>query len=143
MYSDRTLMIHELGREATLQELAAKMKMTEEEIKDIMKLALDALTVNGEGRALGETEDDMVLPIPWGMDGAWKNGRGNWIMKLYIIRHGQTDWNVEGKIQGRQDIPLNDIIGAKLSQGIGRWHEIPPGGICLSPEAGHGETAEL
>ena len=22
-------------------------------------------------------------------------------MKLYIIRHGQTDWNVEGKIQGR------------------------------------------
>ena len=28
-------------------------------------------------------------------------------MKLYIIRHGQTDWNVEGKIQGRQDIPLN------------------------------------
>ncbi len=28
-------------------------------------------------------------------------------MKLYIIRHGQTDWNVEVKIQGRQDIPLN------------------------------------
>ncbi len=40
----------ELGREATVEELAAKMKMTEDEIKDIMKLALDALTVNGEGQ---------------------------------------------------------------------------------------------
>lgn len=29
-------------------------------------------------------------------------------MKLYIIRHGQTDWNMQGKIQGRQDIPLNE-----------------------------------
>ena len=27
------------------------MKMTEDEVKDIMKLALDALTVNGEGQA--------------------------------------------------------------------------------------------
>lgn len=39
----------ELGREATLEELAAKMKMSEEEIRDIMKLALDALSVKGEG----------------------------------------------------------------------------------------------
>lgn len=29
-------------------------------------------------------------------------------MKLCIIRHGETDWNVLGKMQGREDIPLND-----------------------------------
>ena len=33
----------ELGREASVEELAAKMKMTEDEIKDIMKLALNAI----------------------------------------------------------------------------------------------------
>jgi broad specificity phosphatase PhoE len=28
-------------------------------------------------------------------------------VNLYLVRHGETDWNVKGKIQGRQDIPLN------------------------------------
>ena len=29
-------------------------------------------------------------------------------MKLFFIRHGQTDWNIEGKIQGSRNIQLND-----------------------------------
>ena len=30
-------------------------------------------------------------------------------MKIFIIRHGQTEWNALGKLQGRQDIKLNEV----------------------------------
>lgn len=29
-------------------------------------------------------------------------------MKLYLVRHGETEWNREHRIQGREDIPLNE-----------------------------------
>lgn len=29
-------------------------------------------------------------------------------MKLYIVRHGQTTWNSQGKVMGKADISLND-----------------------------------
>lgn len=41
-------MAEELGREATVEELAERLKMTVDEVKDIMKLTLDAMSVNGE-----------------------------------------------------------------------------------------------
>ncbi|MCI8268257.1 MAG: RNA polymerase subunit sigma-70 [Lachnospiraceae bacterium] len=40
------MMAEELGREATVEELAQKMKMTVDEIKETMKVTLDAMSVS-------------------------------------------------------------------------------------------------
>ena len=37
---------------------------------------------------------------------------------IYYIRHGETEWNAEGKLQGAQDIPLNDL-GRKQAAAAG------------------------
>jgi broad specificity phosphatase PhoE len=28
---------------------------------------------------------------------------------IYYIRHGETEWNAEGRLQGTQDVPLNEL----------------------------------
>ena len=28
---------------------------------------------------------------------------------IYYIRHGETQWNADGRLQGNQDVPLNDL----------------------------------
>ncbi len=38
---------------------------------------------------------------------------------LYILRHGQTEWNLEGRMQGRLDSPLT-ALGRRQAQAQGR-----------------------
>jgi broad specificity phosphatase PhoE len=35
---------------------------------------------------------------------------------LYFVRHGETDWNRERRLQGQHDIPLNDLGRAQASR---------------------------
>lgn len=42
-------------------------------------------------------------------------------MRLFIVRHGETDWNKEGKVQGHTDIPLNEhgrCLAQKTAKGL-------------------------
>lgn len=41
-------------------------------------------------------------------------------MKIYLLRHGETDWNIEGRLQGRMDIPMNES-GIEQVAAIGQF----------------------
>ncbi|GAA3660591.1 histidine phosphatase family protein [Microbacterium marinilacus] len=62
---------------------------------------------------------------------------------LALLRHGQTDWNFERRVQGRTDIPLNDtgraqaLVAADTLRG-GDWTR-----IVASPLRRAEETAEI
>ncbi len=49
--------------------------------------------------------------------------------RLYFIRHGETDWNVEGRLQGQMDIPIN---------ARGRQQSAVAGRVLARLLAGHG-----
>ena len=38
---------------------------------------------------------------------------------IYIVRHGETQWNAEGRIQGRQDIELNEKGRQQMERAAG------------------------
>ncbi len=64
-------------------------------------------------------------------------------MKLYLLRHGTTDWNLAHKLQGATDIPLNDIgreLARKTAQNLA---DVKFDVIYTSPLQRAYETAQI
>src|SRR5574338_121077 len=62
--------------------------------------------------------------------------------RLLLIRHGQTDWNVEGRWQGHLDEPLN-AAGVKQAQALGDYLRERPISAVYSSDLGRARvTAE-
>jgi len=64
-------------------------------------------------------------------------------MSEYFVRHGQTDWNLEHKIQGRIDIELNDFGRKQALETQERLKDIIFDAIFYSPLIRAKETAEI
>lgn len=51
--------------------------------------------------------------------------------RLILVRHGETDWNREGRLQGGQDIPLNDLGRTQAAEAAQRLRTLEPGFATL------------
>src|SRR5260370_33440161 len=51
-----------------------------------------------------------------GTDSLWRGDPPR--RKLYFVRHGETDWNAERRLQGQRDVPLN-ALGRKQAARCG------------------------
>lgn len=61
---------------------------------------------------------------------------------FYFIRHGQTDWNVQGRMQGNTDIPLNDTGREQARHAALRVKNTPVDMVVSSPLQRAWHTAE-
>lgn len=64
---------------------------------------------------------------------------------LYLVRHGETDWNVDGRFMGQTDVPLNErgrrqaaSLALRLAQHVSEW-----GGVISSDLLRTRETRDI
>ena len=60
-----------------------------------------------------------------------------------LVRHGQTDWNAERRLQGATDIPLNDVGRGQARDAVGILEPYEWDAIVSSPLSRAAETADL
>lgn len=46
--------------------------------------------------------------------------------RLFLVRHGETDWNREGRLQGGQDVPLNALGRMQAEEAGNRLRALTP-----------------
>lgn len=67
--------------------------------------------------------------------------------RLFLVRHGETDWNREGRLQGGQDIPLNALGREQAAEAARRLRALTPdfarSGYVASPMQRARETMTI
>ena len=64
-------------------------------------------------------------------------------MRFLFIRHGETDWNAQGLMQGLTDIPLNERGIEQAAAAAERLKSFPISKIITSPQIRARKTAEI
>ncbi|MBT2503190.1 histidine phosphatase family protein [Curtobacterium sp. ISL-83] len=62
---------------------------------------------------------------------------------LYLVRHGETDWNRQRRIQGSTDIPLNDTGRVQAADAAGLLHRRRFDAVVASPLSRAAETGAI
>lgn len=65
--------------------------------------------------------------------------------RLYLVRHGQTDWNVQGRLQGSSNTPLNEAGRAQARRAGSSLGEVIRSGVVVvsSPLDRARDTADI
>lgn len=64
-------------------------------------------------------------------------------MEIFLVRHGETEWNRQRRLQGRTDIPLNDAGLAEARRAAKALRDVNFDRIFTSPLQRARKTAEI
>jgi len=65
------------------------------------------------------------------------------MLRLLIVRHGETEWNAQSRYQGQSDVPLSDVGRAQARALVGRLAREPLDAVYISDLSRALETAEI
>jgi uncharacterized phosphatase len=72
-----------------------------------------------------------------------RNEQKDSVTTICVIRHGETDWNALGRLQGSEDIELNNLRRKQAIQIAGYFQDEPWDVVVSSPLKRAFETAEI
>lgn len=63
-------------------------------------------------------------------------------LTVYLLRHGQTEWNVQHRYQGSTDLPLDTVGQAQAERAVQAFSDVPLDVVITSPLRRAAEIAD-